>query len=162
MTRPLQRARAALARHGHGCGEEGQILVLTLIMMLGLLAVLGLVADGGLVFARHRELQAAADAAARAGAAQLDETIYRASNGRTAQLDPTRARQAARRYLQATRFAGEVQVSADAGSVTVSLHQAMRPPIFGALSAGDVQLVVRSLARPRTGITQPQPQAQGP
>src|SRR6266568_3116049 len=144
MTRVLQRARAALARHGHGRGEEGQILVLTVVMVLGLLAVLGLVADGGLVFARHRELQATADAAARAGAAQLDETIYRASNGRTAQLDPALARQAARGYLQATRFDGEVQVSADAGSVTVLLHQAMHPPIFGALSAGDVQLVVRS------------------
>jgi Flp pilus assembly protein TadG len=159
MTR-LRRVRAALARHGHGRREDGQILVLTVVMMLGLLAVLGLVADGGLVFARHRELQATADAAARAGAAQLDETTYRASNGRTAQLDPARARQAARGYLQATRFAGGVQVSADAGSVTVLLHQAMRPPIFGAFHGGDVQLVVRSLARPRTGITQPQ--AQGP
>ena len=129
-------------------------------MMLGLLAVLGLVADGGLVFARHRELQAAADAAARAGAAQLDEATYRASNGRIAQLDPAHARQATRAYLQASGFTGQAEVSADPGSVTVALTQAMRPPIFGALSGGDVQLVVRSLARPRTGITQPQ--AQGP
>jgi Flp pilus assembly protein TadG len=151
------RARAALY---HGGGEDGQILVLSVIMMLGLLAVLGLVADGGLVFARHRELQAAADAAARAGAAQLDEATYRASNGRTAQLDPTRARQAARRYLQTSGFAGQAQVSADPGSVTVALQEAMRPPIFGALSGGAVQLAVRALARPRTGITQPQ--AQGP
>jgi len=157
MTRLQQRARAALHPAQR---EEGQILVLTLIMMLGLLAVLGLVADGGLVFARHRELQATADAAARAGAAQLDETVYRASNGRTAQLDPTLARQAARDYLRASAFDGEVQVTADAGSVTVLLHQAMRPPIFGAFNGGDVQLVVRSLARPQTGITQPQ--AQGP
>lgn len=157
MTRPVQRPRAAL-HHDHG--EEGQILVLTLIMMLGLLAVLGLVADGGLVFARHRELQAAADAAARAGAAQLDEATYRASNGRIAQLNPVHARHAARGYLGASAFAGEVEVTADAGSVTVALTQAMRPPIFGAFTGGDVQLAVRSLARPRTGITQPQ--AQGP
>jgi uncharacterized membrane protein len=156
MTRLLHRARAVLADHGQR--EEGQILVLTLVMMLGLLAVLGLVADGGLVFAHHRELQATADAAARAGAAQLDETIYRASEGRIAQLDPTHARQAAHAYLQATGFAGHAQVSADPGSVTVALTQAMRPPIFGAFSGGTVQLAVRSLARPRTGITQPQPQ----
>ena len=156
MTCLLQRARAALA-HG-GQREDGQILVLTVVMMLGLLAVLGLVADGGLVFARHRELQAMADAAARAGAAQLDEAVYRSSNGRIAQLGPTRARQAARGYLQASGFAGQAEVSADPGSVTVALTQAMRPPVFGALSGGDVQLAVRSLARPRTGITQPQPQ----
>ena len=155
MTGPVHRLRAALHRQH---GEQGQILVLTVVMMLGLLAVLGLVADGGLVFARHRELQATADAAARAGAAQLDETLYRASNGRTAQLNPTRARQAARGYLQATGFDGHAEVSADPASVTVALTQAMRPPIFGAFNGGDVQLSVRSLARPRTGITQPQPQ----
>jgi uncharacterized membrane protein len=160
MTRLVQRARAALAHHPRGKGEEGQILVLTLVMVLGLLAVLGLVADGGLVFARHRELQAAADAAARAGAAQLDEAVYRASNGRTAQLNPAHARQAARSYLQASAFDGQAEVSADAASVTVSLTQSMRPPVFGAFRGGNVQLAVRSLARPRTGITQPQ--AQGP
>jgi uncharacterized membrane protein len=155
MTGLVHRVRAALHREH---GQEGQILVLTVVMMLGLLAVLGLVADGGLVFARHRELQATADAAARAGAAQLDEAVYRASNGRTAQLNPTRARQAARGYLQATGFSGHAAISADPGSVTVALTQAMRPPIFGAFSGGDVQLAVRSLARPRTGISQPQPQ----
>src|SRR6266542_3521776 len=90
MTMPV-RARAAFTHHD-GRGEDGQILVLTLVMMLGLLAVLGLVADGGLVFARHRELQATADAAARAGAAQLDEAAYRASNGRTARLNPAQAK----------------------------------------------------------------------
>src|SRR6266542_7090433 len=139
MTHLVQRARAAL-HDGHG--EDGQILVLTLVMVLGLLAVLGLVADGGLVFARHRELQAVADAAARAGAAQLDQAVYRASDGRTGQLDPARARQAARSYLQAIGFAGQAQLSADAGSVTITLHQAMRPPIFGAFTGGGVQLAV--------------------
>jgi uncharacterized membrane protein len=158
MTGLLQRARAALTDQGRR--EDGQILVLTVVMMLGLLAVLGLVADGGLVFARHRELQAVADAAARAGAAQLDEAAYRASNGRIAQLDPASARQAARGYLQAAGFGGQAEVSADAASVTVALTQAMRAPVFGALSGGDVQLAVRSLARPQTGITQPQ--TQGP
>ncbi len=157
MTHLVQRARAAL-HDGHG--EDGQILVLTLVMVLGLLAVLGLVADGGVVFARHRELQAVADAAARAGAAQLDEAVYRSSNGRIAQLDPGHARQAARAYLQSSGVSGQALVSADAGSVTVVLAQAMRPPIFGAFRGGDVQLAVRSLARPRTGITQSQ--AQGP
>jgi uncharacterized membrane protein len=59
--------------------EGGQVLVLTVVMALGLLAVLGLVADGGLLVARHRELQNLADAAARAGAGQLDVAAFRAS-----------------------------------------------------------------------------------
>jgi Flp pilus assembly protein TadG len=80
--------------------EDGQILVLTVVVALALLAILGLVADGGLILARHRELQGIADAAARAGAAQLDEASYRASNGRTATLNPAQAQAAAGRYLR--------------------------------------------------------------
>src|SRR5215217_701465 len=87
--------------------EDGQILVLTVVVGLALLAILGLVADGGLVLARHREFQGIADAAARAGAAQLDETSYRASNGRIAVLNPTEARAAAGRYLRTVRFTGQ-------------------------------------------------------
>ena len=89
--------------------EDGQILVLTVVVALALLAILGLVADGGLVLARHRELQGVADAAARAGAAQLDEASYRASNGRTATLNPTQAQAAAGRYLRTVRFGGRGQ-----------------------------------------------------
>ena len=80
-----------------------------MVVALALLAILGLVADGGLVLARHRELQGVADAAARAGAAQLDEASYRASNGRTAILNPTQAQAAAGRYLRTVRFGGRGQ-----------------------------------------------------
>ena len=76
-----------LGRAARRPSEDGQVLVLTVVVALALLAILGLVADGGLVVARHRELQGVADAAARAGAAQLDEASYRASNGRTAALN---------------------------------------------------------------------------
>jgi Putative Flp pilus-assembly TadE/G-like len=92
--------------HPPARGEDGQILILTMVVALALLAILGLVADGGLLLARHRELQAVADAAARAGAAQLDEATYRASDGRIAQLDPVQARAAARRHLGAAGFTG--------------------------------------------------------
>ena len=103
--------------------QGGQIAVLTVVMVLALLAVLGLVADGGLVFARHRELQATADAAARAGAAQLDDAAYRASDGRIARLDPAHARAAAAQHLRAAGFTGHTEISATAGQVSVRLAE---------------------------------------
>jgi Flp pilus assembly protein TadG len=138
--------------------EDGQILVLTVVVALALLAILGLVADGGLVLARHRELQGVADAAARAGAAQLDEASYRASNGRTATLNPTQAQAAAGRYLRTVRFGGEAAITATPGEVTIGLSEVVRPIIFNSVGIGPIRLAVHAVARPRTGITQ----AQGP
>jgi uncharacterized membrane protein len=137
-------------------GQDGQILVLTVVVALALLAILGLVADGGLLFARHRELQAVADAAARAGAAQLDEATYRASDGRTAQLDPTQARAAARRHLRAAGFTGQASITTSTGQVTIGLAETIRTPIFNNVGFSPIRLAVRSRAEPRTGITQPQ------
>jgi Flp pilus assembly protein TadG len=138
--------------------EDGQILVLTVVVALALLAILGLVADGGLVLARHRELQGVADAAARAGAAQLDEASYRASNGRTATLNPTHAQAAARRYLRTVRFSGQASITAIPGQVTIGLSEVVRPIIFSSVGIGPIRLAVHAVARPRTGIAQ----AQGP
>jgi Flp pilus assembly protein TadG len=136
--------------------EAGQVLVLAVVFALGLLVLLGLVTDGGLVFAARRDLQRTADAAARAGAAQLDETAYRASGGTTAQLNPQQATSAAHRYLHAAGFGGHAEVAADTGAVTVVVATTMRPPVLGALGVGPVRLAARALARPRTGTLQPQ------
>ena len=132
--------------------EDGQILVLTVVVALALLA------DGGLVLARHRELQGVADAAARAGAAHLDEASYRASNGRTATLNPTHAQAAARRYLRTVRFSGQANIAVTSGQVTIGLSEVVRPIIFSSVGIGPIRLAVHTVARPRTGIAQ----AQGP
>src|SRR5215203_2118136 len=131
-------------RHHYSSGdrpasEDGQILVLTVVVALALLAILGLVADGGLVLARHRELQGVADAAARAGAAQLDEASYRASNGRTATLNPTQAQVAAGRYLRMVRFGGEAAIIATSGEVTIELSEVVRPIIFSSVGIGPIR-----------------------
>ena len=79
--------------------ESGQIIVLVAILMVGLVAVVGLVTDGGLVFSQRRDLQNVADAAALAGAMQIDQDAYRASGA--VALDEPAARQAAEEYLGA-------------------------------------------------------------
>jgi len=137
--------------------EGGQILVLTVVVALGLLAVLGLVADGGLLVARHRELQNLADAAARAGAGHLDVATFRASGGQVAQLDPAQASAAARRQLRAAGFTGLVRVAASTTQVTVQVDESIHPPIFSSILPGPVRLAVRAVARPQLGSPQQGP-----
>jgi Flp pilus assembly protein TadG len=154
MTVPRHRPSAA----DRQASEDGQILVLTVVVALALLAILGLVADGGLVLARHREFQGVADAAARAGAAQLDEASYRASNGRTVTLNPAQAQAAAGRYLRTVRFGGQANIAASPTQVTIGLSEVVHPIIFSSVGIGPIRLAVHTVARPRTGIAQ----AQGP
>ena len=143
-------------RHSPTDQEAGQVMVLVMVLSLAFLAILGLVADGGLMFAARRDLQVAADAAARAGAAQLDEAAYRASDGHTVQLDPAQATAAARQHLQAAGFTGQAEVSADTAAVTVVVAQPTRPPVLGTFGVGAVRMQARALARPRTGSSTPE------
>ena len=149
-THPPRRARPVGS-------EGGQILVLSVVVALGLLAVLGLVADGGLLVARHRELQNLADAAARASAGQLDVATFRASGGQIARLDPPQARAAARRQLRAAGFTSQVRVAASTTQVTVRVDEPLRTPIFASILPGSVRLTVRAVARPQLGSPQQGP-----
>jgi Flp pilus assembly protein TadG len=76
------------------------------------LSAIGLSIDGGVVFAARRELQNAADGAARAAAAQIDLRTYRETGGGTVVLDAPRARQAAIGYLAGQR--SDVTAAVDA------------------------------------------------
>jgi uncharacterized membrane protein len=134
--------------------EGGQILVLTVVVALGLLATLGLVADGGLLVARHRELQNLTDAAARAGAGQLDAATFRSSGGQLVLLDPAQAQAAARRQLRAAGFTGQIRVAATTTQVTVVVEEAIRTPILASILPGQVRLTVRAVARPQLGSPQ--------
>jgi uncharacterized membrane protein len=107
-----------------GRDEAGQVIVLVALMLTGLVAVVGLAVDGGIVFAQRRDLQNLADAAALAGAMQLDEQAYRESGAVT--LDEAAAEQIATEYLTdvgdltytvaASETGVEVQVSRQAGT----------------------------------------------
>src|SRR5439155_16533038 len=103
----------------------GQALVLAAVMLPLFLAVVGLAIDGGLVFDRRRELQNLADAAARAGAMQVDARVYRESAGRTVVLDQASARRVAAEYLtgQAEGLAAEIRT--DDRRVVVAVHRDM-------------------------------------
>jgi uncharacterized membrane protein len=85
--------------HGIRRAERAQAL-LWLVMAVPLcLSMAGLTIDGGVLLDARRELQSAADGAARAGATRVDMQRLRDSAGTDVQLDSTGAAIAARTYL---------------------------------------------------------------
>lgn len=132
--------------------ESGQVLPMVTVMMLGLIVMVGLVVDAGVVFAARRDLQSAADAATRAGAAALDIERYRASGGRLAVLDEAAAEEAALRRLDDERI---VHLSASPHDVRVELQRTQPLLLLGLVGVGPVEVQANSIARPRTGILAP-------
>ena len=63
--------------------ERGQILVIVGVGMVALIAMVALVVDGGFAWAKQRDTQNAADAAANAGAAVLMQNLVGVSPART-------------------------------------------------------------------------------
>ena len=132
--------------------ESGQVLPMVTVMALGLLAMVGLVVDAGMLFAAKRDLQATADSAARAGAAVIDEDVYRSSGGRRTLLDEPAAEEAAARQL------GDVDVmDLHASTETVFVRVSRTQPLLllGLIGIGPLHVEARSTARPRTGILAP-------
>lgn len=134
--------------------ESGAVAPLVAVMLLGLLAVTALVVDGGVLFAARRDLQGLADGAARAGAMAVDVDTLREDGA--VRLDPQEAQTAAHGYLQAAGFSGISSVSADILSMTVHLSEARSTVMMGLLGVESMHVEALSVARPRTGIDQPE------
>src|SRR5436190_12775106 len=117
-----QRMGARAQGDRNGRGQQGQAIMWVAVMLPFFLAIVGLAIDGGIAFAARREAQNAADAAARAGAMQVNITRYRATAGTWVELDPAAARDAAAGYLAAQGWA-DATVNADIQSVTVTANR---------------------------------------
>jgi Flp pilus assembly protein TadG len=131
--------------------EQGQAMVMVAIFMLGLVAVAGLITDGGMVFAQRRELQNAADAAAAAGAMQVDQATYRASNGATVTLDGSAARSAATSYL-AIENVVDYDVNVSTTEVRVNVRRSAKTGFLRMLGISGVDIAARAAAEPRHGV----------
>ena len=130
----------------------GQATVFVVVMIPALLVFAGLVLDGGTALAATIRLYGDADAAARAGAQQLDLATYRTS-GRL-RLDPPRAASAARRLLATAGDTGHVAVNGDQVTVTAATIVPTRLLSLAGLTHLTVHATgsahpVRGVARPR-------------
>jgi uncharacterized membrane protein len=131
--------------------ERGQAMVLVAIFLLGLVAVAGLVADGGMVLTQRRDLQNVADAAAAAGAMQLDESAYRAASGQEVSLDRSAAYSAAVSYL-AAESGIDYLVTADSTSVEIVVSRGAETAFLRVLGIDSVTISARAAAEPRHGV----------
>lgn len=138
---------SAVVRRLHG--EEGQVLVMVALMMLGVVSVVGLVSDGGLVFVQRRDLQNVADAAAAAGAMQIDEATYR-STGEVV-LDEQAARGAAVLYLDAE---GDLDyaVSVLPDRVEVLVSRQASTGFLRVIGIQGIEVSASASAEPRYGV----------
>lgn len=100
--------------------DRGSVTVFIIGVLVALVVVAGLVFDGGTIIAGHREADAEAEGAARAGAEAVAAT-ERESTAVT--IDPAAAQQAVERYLTAYGHQGQVVVAGDRVTVTVSFTE---------------------------------------
>lgn len=146
VPRPLKANRAS--------ARSGQAVLWVAIMLPVFLAIVGLAIDGGTLFAERRRAQNDADAAARAGAQQIDVAHYRATG--EIRLDQALARYEARAYLAAL---GEADASVDTTrqQVTVVVRRNVLLSFLKLVGMGDVAIDAKAMAEPFYGITEGQP-----
>jgi Flp pilus assembly protein TadG len=130
--------------------ERGQVFALTgVLLMLVVLPMLGLAIDAGTIFNTQRKLQMTADAAARIGAMQLDQTAAREAG--VARLDPDQAETQAEQYL-GTSPGVHGSATADAAHVEVVAQREAPAPFHTLLKLPVPMLTARSQAVPCPGI----------
>lgn len=134
-----------------GCGDRGMVTIwaLGMVMVLGFFGWMSM--DLWSVFAERRELAAAADQSARAGATALDVDRWRTSGVR--QLDPTLAEALVIESLAAqdTRELSNVTITATPTEVTVVLEADIASGLVSLfnLGGGDLQVRVTAIGVPR-------------
>lgn len=106
--------------------DSGQVTAFAVLMIVALLAVAGMVLDAGLALTQKVRALDIAQAAARAGAQELDLYQYRTNN--VAVLDPARAASAARAWLSSAGATGEA--TATTTTVTVTVRRTSRTQLL--------------------------------
>ena len=127
-------------------GDAGQAGVVVLVSLVVVLAVAGLAVDGAALVAGKIGLASDADAAARAGAAALNQSALTRTD--QPMLLPGQAEDAARRYAVTVCPSCAVSVTADAGSVNVQLTRTQPAFFLEVVGIRSVEIRASSTASP--------------
>lgn len=130
----------------------GQAIVWVAVMLPFFLSVIGLTIDGGIVFSARRELQNVADGAARAGAMQVDQRVYRETAGTKMVLSTQDARQVAATYVAGQSSQIQGLVGADPQQVTVRVQRQVPTSFLRLVGLNTVEIAATATARVRYGI----------
>ena len=131
--------------------ESGQVTVFVIGMSLVAFAVVAFTIDGTRAFLMRRTLQNAADAAAIAGASQLDQSSYYSSGGNRVLIDPARGRAAATSWLSARGLDASAGVDATSSRVHVVLRTRVATPFLNLIGIGSVPVAAEGTAEPLMG-----------
>ena len=129
--------------------ERGQVTVLVLGLSVLAFAVAGLAVDGTRAWLLRRTLQNAADAAALAGAGELDTSAFYGSGGSELDLDPGRGRSMATAWLADRGVTAGVAVVATDETVTVELRGEVTTTFLGLIGVQTIPVLVSAEAAPR-------------
>ena len=152
----MPRDRSAREERRGWEGHRGQALAWVAVMLPFFLAIVGLAIDGGIVFGARREAQNIADAAARAGAMEVNLARYRATAGTWVELEPPAAAAAAAGYLAAQGWP-DATVDASVQSVTVTASKNVPLGFLKLVGVNRVRISATARAAPYSGITAGQP-----
>ncbi|MEA2505658.1 MAG: hypothetical protein QOH48_276 [Actinomycetota bacterium] len=131
--------------------EQGQTTILVVGLALVVFAVTGLAVDGTRAFLFRRTLQNIADSSVLAAAADIDQSRYYASGGRVLQLDPTRADETARQWLNRRGIDLGVSVDANEDGVHVTARGALDSTFLALVGIDRIPVEVNAAARPLPG-----------
>jgi uncharacterized membrane protein len=132
--------------------ERGSVLAWTAVGLALFLPAIGLVVDGGMMFDARRELQNTADGAARAGAMQIDQQMYRATNGAVVVLDQASARATAAQYVASQGSDLSAEITSDDQHVFVSLSRDVPTDFLRLAGVDRVRIAATAPAEVRYGI----------
>lgn len=135
-----------------GSGQNGQAIVWTAVMLPLFLSIIGLAIDGGIVFSARRELQNVADSAARAGAMQVDQRVYRDSAGSTVVLDLETARMVAAEYVAGQGAGLSSMIAVEPQRVVVEVSRDVPTSFMRMAGVNMVRIAASAPAEARHGV----------
>lgn len=134
-----------------GGDDAGRVTAFVAVLTFALVAVAGLVLDAGLALSAKVQALDVAQAAARAGAQELDVDLYRATG--QARLDPNVAASAAQAWLASAGVPGEA--TATTTTVTVTVHRATDTQLLQLVGVAQLHVSASATATAVQGVTGP-------
>lgn len=139
--------------------DDGSVLVLLLGLVVLSALLITVVIDVSALFVARRDLLAAVDGAALAGAQAVDEAaVYEGGVRGTLPLEPSRVQAAVQDYVQSAQLASsvdglKVEVHTDGTTVQVLMSGVVQLPVVNSVTPGaGGGVVVRASATARSAV----------
>ncbi|MFC8094621.1 TadE/TadG family type IV pilus assembly protein [Streptomyces sp. NPDC057301] len=134
--------------------DRGGITVFVAVCVVALLGIIGVAVDGGSKMRAVERADFIAGEAARAGGQAIDPA--KAISGEAVVVDPQDAVAAARSYLSSVGATGNVSVSGDGKTLTVTVNDAYDTKFLSVVGIGSLTVAGHGEATLLYGVTAPE------